>query len=75
MKWRLRRARNVLPLLAFHGMGIQRPIETVRGIVNAVWLEEDNKQTATRRFWTHPEAIAKSSHVWARTLGHLVNGG
>jgi hypothetical protein len=50
-------------------------METVRGIVNAVWLEEDNKQTATRRFWTHPEAIAKSSHVWAQTLGHLVNVG
>jgi hypothetical protein len=47
-------------ILAVHGMGIQRPMETVRGIVNAVWLEEDDRQeddrqTAERQFWTHPE--------------------
>ena len=45
-------------VLAVHGMGIQRPMETVRGIVNAVWLEEDNRQTPNRQFWTNPEPNA-----------------
>lgn len=42
-------------VLAVHGMGIQRPMETARGIVNAVWLKKDDRPTADRGFWTHPE--------------------
>ena len=42
-------------VLAVHGMGIQRPMDTARGLVNAVWLEEDDRPTADRGFWTHPE--------------------
>jgi hypothetical protein len=33
-------------VLAVHGMGIQRPLDTARGLVNAVWLEEDDRPTA-----------------------------
>lgn len=36
-------------VLVVHGMGTQRPLETVRGVVDAVWLKDGNK------IWTHPE--------------------
>jgi hypothetical protein len=42
-------------VLAVHGMGSQRPLDTVRGIVNAIWLEGDASATGPRRIWTHPE--------------------
>ena len=41
-------------VLVVHGMGSQRPLETVRGIVDAVWLCPATA-TAPRNYWTHPE--------------------
>jgi hypothetical protein len=40
-------------VLVVHGMGSQRPLETTRGVVKAVWLQND--QSSKRRLWTHPE--------------------
>ncbi len=42
-------------VLVVHGMGSQRPLDTVRGIVDAVWLEGDATSANPRRIWTHPE--------------------
>jgi len=42
-------------VLVVHGMGSQRPLDTVRGIVDAVWLEGDKTARGLRRIWTHPE--------------------
>jgi hypothetical protein len=42
-------------VLVVHGMGSQRPLETVRGVVEAVWLEGDHSATGKQRMWTHPE--------------------
>jgi pimeloyl-ACP methyl ester carboxylesterase len=42
-------------VLVVHGMGSQRPLDTVRGVVDAVWLEGDRSASGTRRIWTHPE--------------------
>jgi hypothetical protein len=43
-------------VLVVHGMGSQRPLDTVRGVVNAIWLENSRgEQTGQRRMWTHPE--------------------
>jgi hypothetical protein len=42
-------------VLVVHGMGSQRPLDTVRGVVEAVWLESDHGAKAQRRIWTHPE--------------------
>jgi hypothetical protein len=36
-------------ILAIHGMGLQRPMETVRGVVNAVRLDADNQETPEKR--------------------------
>jgi hypothetical protein len=46
-------------VLVVHGMGSQRALQTVRGIVDAVWMQ-DGKATAglpgsPRQVWTHPE--------------------
>jgi hypothetical protein len=41
-------------VLVVHGMGIQRPLDTVRHIVNAIWLDV-NKQN---KVWMHPERSA-----------------
>src|SRR5689334_5649361 len=42
-------------VLVVHGMGSQRPLDTVRGVVNSVWLRGDTSGTGERRIWTHPE--------------------
>ena len=42
-------------VLVVHGMGSQRPLETVRGVVDAVWLEGDHSARGARRTWTHPK--------------------
>lgn len=38
-------------VLVVHGMGSQRPLDTVRGMVDAVWRDEDSN----RKVWVHPE--------------------
>ena len=40
-------------VLVVHGMGSQRPMDTVRGIVGAVWLDRDD-YGPKKRFWTRP---------------------
>lgn len=43
-------------VLVVHGMGSQRPLETVRGVVDAVWFDKTSKNnTGSKRIWTHPE--------------------
>jgi hypothetical protein len=43
-------------VLVVHGMGSQRVLDTVRGIVNAVWLDKDDKPGKDdKRYWLHPE--------------------
>ena len=42
-------------VLVVHGMGSQRPLETVGGIVNAVWFDNDKHDDDTKRVWTHPQ--------------------
>jgi hypothetical protein len=38
-----------------HGIGNQRPLDTVRGLVDAVWRGEDDKKDG-KKTWVHPEA-------------------
>lgn len=43
-------------VLVVHGMGSQRALDTVRGVVEAVWLDKDDKPgTDDKRYWLHPE--------------------
>lgn len=42
-------------VLVVHGMGSQRPLDTVRGVVNAVWLKGSDTPAKEARIWTHPE--------------------
>jgi hypothetical protein len=41
-------------VLVVHGIGSQRALETVRGVVDAVWLQDPGVQPP-REIWTHPE--------------------
>jgi hypothetical protein len=50
MTWKLRTA-----VLVVHGMGSQRPLDTVRGVINAIWFDSDNHYSADKRMWSHPE--------------------
>jgi hypothetical protein len=44
-------------VLVVHGMGSQRPLETVRGVVDAVWFDHSAKpKKGDKRIWTHPES-------------------
>lgn len=43
-------------VLVVHGMGSQRPLETVRGVINAVWFDDDDHLKDTKhKLWSHPE--------------------
>lgn len=43
-------------VLVVHGMGSQRVLDTVRGVVNAVWLDTDGEPGEDdQRYWLHPE--------------------
>ncbi|MBR1223423.1 efflux RND transporter permease subunit [Bradyrhizobium sp. AUGA SZCCT0176] len=42
-------------ILVVHGIGSQRALETVRGVIRGVWLDEKNPADKGKRIWTHPE--------------------
>lgn len=42
-------------VLCVHGMGSQRPPDTVRGIVNAVWFDDDDHTKNGKKLWSHPQ--------------------
>jgi hypothetical protein len=42
-------------VLVIHGIGSQRALETVRGVMQGVWLDDDNPSDKGKRVWTHPE--------------------
>jgi len=42
-------------VLVVHGMGSQRPLETVRGVINAVWFDDDDHNKGSKKLWSHPE--------------------
>lgn len=42
-------------ILVVHGIGSQRALETVRGVMRGIWLDKDNPADDGKRVWTHPE--------------------
>src|SRR5689334_2657449 len=43
-------------VLVVHGMGSQRVLDTVRGVIKAVWLDKDTEPGPNdKRYWLHPE--------------------
>ncbi|CAN7657513.1 hypothetical protein LJR220_006206 [Bradyrhizobium sp. LjRoot220] len=42
-------------ILVVHGIGSQRALETVRGVIRGVWLDDKNPADKGRRIWSHPE--------------------
>jgi len=42
-------------VLVVHGIGSQRALETVRGVIRGVWLDSENPNDKGKRIWTHPE--------------------
>jgi hypothetical protein len=45
-------------VIVVHGIGSQRALETVRGVIRAVWSDGDSANDAHKRIWTHPESTA-----------------
>jgi hypothetical protein len=43
-------------VIVVHGIGSQRALETVRGVIRAVWSDGDSD--SRKRIWTHPESTA-----------------
>jgi|GEM_PF-4860983 len=62
-------------VLVVHGMGSQRPLDTVRGVVNAVWLGTDGSSPVARRIWTHPERTGIDIDLPVITTNILPEGG
>src|SRR3979411_2479618 len=42
-------------VLVVHGIGSQRALETVRGVIRGVWSDSDKPSDGGKRIWTHPE--------------------
>lgn len=42
-------------ILVVHGIGSQRALETVRGVIRGVWLDRGNPTDMGKRIWSHPE--------------------
>jgi hypothetical protein len=42
-------------ILVVHGIGSQRALETVRGVIQAVWQNKDHPEDHDNRIWNHPE--------------------
>src|SRR6185295_19778627 len=45
-------------VVVVHGIGSQRALETVRGVIRAVWSDGESADDARKRIWTHPEETA-----------------
>ncbi len=58
-------------VLVVHGMGSQRPLETVRGIVDAVWHDGQPANLSTKRVWTHPEPSGVDMDLTVMTTNAL----
>ncbi|MBA2399348.1 MAG: hypothetical protein H0V72_11715 [Bradyrhizobium sp.] len=41
-------------ILVVHGIGSQRALETVRGVIRGVWLDDKNPADKGKRIWSHP---------------------
>lgn len=53
-------------VLVVHGMGSQRPLETVRGVVNAVWRDKSEHQV-----WFHPELSGTDIDLTVQTTSYV----
>jgi hypothetical protein len=42
-------------ILVVHGIGSQRALETMRGVIRGIWLDRNNPADRRKRIWTHPE--------------------
>jgi hypothetical protein len=49
-------------VLVVHGMGSQRPLETVRGVINAVWFDDDDHNKGSKKLSSRAERRRSRSH-------------
>ncbi|WP_028348413.1 hypothetical protein [Bradyrhizobium murdochi] len=42
-------------ILVVHGIGSQRALETMRGVIRGIWLDCNNPADKNKRVWTHPQ--------------------
>jgi hypothetical protein len=72
----VRRKRTAI--LVVHGMGSQRALDTVRGVINAAWLDKDDPPgKGDKRFWLHPEkrtGDADLSVITTNEIPHSIDG-
>jgi hypothetical protein len=53
-------------VLVVHGMGSQRPLDTVRGVVNAVW-----RDNPANKVWFHPEPSGTDIDLTVQTTSYV----
>jgi hypothetical protein len=64
-------------VLVVHGMGSQRALETVRGVVDAAWLQDPcdpKSDKPPRAVWTHPEESGVDIDLSVMTTSKLAPG-
>lgn len=58
-------------VLVVHGIGSQRALETVRGVIRGVWLDRDNPADSGRRIWNHPETTVADIDLAVMTTNEV----
>ena len=53
-------------VLVVHGMGSQRPLETVRGVVDAIWRDRQGQKV-----WFHPEPSGTDVDLTVQTTSSV----
>lgn len=64
-------ARKRTAVLVVHGIGSQRALETVRGVIRGVWSDSDDPDDDGKRLWTHPEATGTDIDLAVMTTNQV----
>jgi len=57
-------------VLVVHGMGNQRPLETMRGVFDAVW-KNNPEVSQTHRSWVHPDRVTREVDLAVLTTDRI----
>ena len=64
-------ARKRTAVLVVHGIGSQRALETVRGVIRGVWSDSDDPEDPGKRLWTHPEVTGTDIDLAVMTTNQV----
>src|SRR4051812_13754058 len=62
-------------ILVVHGIGSQRALETVRGVIRGIWQTPNNPEDTGHKIWTHPEQSGVDIDLSVMTTNEVPDSG